>query len=525
MRIEGLESIALAAAAVRTPEDVLARIVAGLVDDAGAALARIWLTGLGDICAQCPMRTRCPDQTLCMHLAASAGRPQSGAPEAWSSLEGAHRRYPLGAGKIGRIAATGAPLLIADTGKDDASIDDPEWVRKEGIRGFAGHALLFRDEVMGVLGVFARTPIDARGFDALRSFAAQCGVAIANARAFQELTRARAQLALERSDLRAEASALRGPDALTGTSTALRAVLEQIELIAPTDGNVLILGEPGTGKARVAQAIHEKSGRAGAAFVRVDCAGLATETLERALFGRRRGYDGAPHDEAGRLEIADGGTLFLDEVGALPASLQGRLVRVLRDGTFERLGDTEPRSTDVRVVASSNRDLRAEIAAGRFREDLYYRLAVLPIDVPPLRHRRDDVAPLAAAFLAAAAARLGDPGLALSPADVQRLEREAWPGNVRELAGVVERAALLARGGPIDLDAVLPRAPSTHAADAVGAIETEAQRKQRERANIEAALLASAGRIYGSGGAAELLGMKATTLASRIKALGIRRRR
>jgi transcriptional regulator with GAF, ATPase, and Fis domain len=509
---------------------VLARVVEGLVRDAGFALARIWLTGLADICDVCPMRAECPDQTICLHLAASAGNPRSGTPDTRSHLEDACRRVPLGVRKVGRIATTGEPMRISDVSRFDTVIANPEWARSEGIQSFAGHALTFRDEVMGVLAVFDREAIGARAFESLRAFAAQTAVAIANARAFDEEVKLRKQLALERDYLREELRAARAHGAIIGESTALKTVLEQIELVAPTDANVLILGEPGTGKEVVAQAIHEHSGRSQAALVRVDCAALPRERFESELFGHVRGaFTGAVRDRVGRFELANGGTLFLDEVGELPLELQTKLLRSLQEGDFERVGEDRTRNADARVIAATNRDLRGEVAAGRFREDLYYRLAVFSIEVPPLRHRRDDIGRLASAFLAAAAQRLGRPGLRLTAADLRALERRDWPGNVRELQGVIERAAILARGARLDLAAALPPPSGRDGARATAsatatAIETEADRKRRERTNIEAALAATSGRIYGRSGAAELLGGKATTLSSRIKALGIEKR-
>ena len=530
MLLEGIEQVALAAAEARSPERVLTRVVGGLVADAGFAFARIWLTGLGDICDACPMRAECPDQTICLHLAASAGNPPSGASDAGSHLEDQFRRVPLGVREVGRIAATGAPLRISDLTHGDTPIANADWVRSQDIQSFAGHALTFRDEVMGVLAVFGREAIDARVFESLRVFAAQTAVAIANARAFDEEVKLRKQLALERDSLREELRAARAHGAIIGESTALKTVLEQIELVAPTDANVLILGEPGTGKEVVAQAIHEHSGRAQAALVRVNCAALPRDRFESELFGHARGaFPDALRDRVGRFEVAKGGTLFLDEIGEIPLPLQAKLLRVLQEGTFERVGEERTRSADARVIAATNRDLRGEVEAGRFREDLYYRLAVFPIEVPPLRHRRDDIGRLAATFLAAAAQRLGKPGLRLTAADLRALERRAWPGNVRELQSVIERAAILARGTRLDLDAALPPPNERDGAPALASasawsIETEAARKHRERANIETALAAANGKIYGRSGAAELLGMKPTTLASRIKALGIGKR-
>ncbi len=532
---DALLQVALAAAEARDPAAVLSTVVGGLTGGAGLALARVWLVGPGGPCDACPMHDECPDQTRCLHLVASAGNPRNEPQQRWSRIDGDFRRFPLGVRKVGRIAATGESLLVAEIERDAAWIARPEWARTEGIRSFAGHPLVFRGEVLGVLAVFCREGIGSERFEQLRGFAAQAAVAIANSRAFAELARLREQLELERDYLREEVRAARAHGAIVGSSPALRTALEQIELVAPTDASVLVLGESGTGKELVAQAIHERSARAAAPLVRVNCAAVPRELFESEFFGHARGaFTGAVRDRVGRFELADGGTLFLDEVGEIPLELQGKLLRVLQEGTFERVGESRTRRVNVRVVAATNRDLRREIEAGRFREDLYYRLAVFPIELPPLRERRGDVGALAAHFLELAERKLGKKGLRLTNRDVQALERYAWPGNVRELASVVERAAILARDGRLAIPAVLDRAtaavapvPSRPASAPVPTIEIESERdrKLRERANIEAALAACRGKVYGPGGAAELLGMRPTTLASRIRALGLVRRR
>ena len=535
MADDTLLSVALAAAEARDPTTVLSTVVGGLTAGAGLALARVWLVRPGGPCDICPMREECPDQTRCLHLAASAGNPRHEPPERWSRTDGDFRRFPLGVRKVGHIAATGESLLVADIERDAAWIARPEWARAEGIRSFAGHPLVFHGEVLGVLAVFCRDGIGTDRFAELRGFAAQAAVAIANARAFAELEHLREQLELERDYLREEVREARAHGAIVGSSPALKKVLEQIELVAPTDASVIVLGESGTGKELVAQAIHERSARAAAPLVRVNCAAVPRELFESEFFGHARGaFTGALRDRVGRFELADGGTLFLDEVGEIPLELQGKLLRVLQEGTFERVGESRTRLVNVRVVAATNRDLKREVAAGRFREDLYYRLAVFPIELPPLRDRRGDVGTLAAHFLASAERKLGKKGLRLSNRDVQALERHAWPGNVRELASVVERAAILARDGRLAIDAVLervdvprPSLPSRPVAEPgpVSGIETEHDRKQRERANIEAALAACGGKVYGAGGAAEMLGVRPTTLASRMRVLGLVRRR
>jgi transcriptional regulator with GAF, ATPase, and Fis domain len=531
-----LQQVALAAAESPDTTEVLSRIVHGLADEVGLALARIWLLGPGDICDECRMRPECPDQSRCLHLVASAGTPLTAAAERWTRIDGDFRRFPIGARKVGRIAGSGESIWLENVHDDYAWIGRPDWAREEKIKSFVGHPLVYRGEVLGVLAVFCREGIDQEGVEWLRAFAAQAAVAIANARAFEELGRLRAQLEQERDYLREEVRESRGSGIIIGESAAVRALLERIAVVAPTDASVLVQGESGTGKELVAQALHEASGRRDKPLVRVNCAAVPRELFESEFFGHVRGaFTGAVRDRAGRFELADRGTLFLDEVGEIPLELQGKLLRVLQEGCFERVGEEGTRRVDVRIIAATNRDLAREVEGGRFRQDLFYRLAVFPINVPPLRMRSEDVGLLAAHFLARSAQRLGRPGLRLIQGDVQRLAAYDWPGNVRELASVIERAAILARGERLAVEMVLPsadsRLPSVHAAKsspglpAEGAIETETSLRDRERNNLIAALERCGGRIYGPQGAAILLGVKPTTLASRLKALGISRPR
>lgn len=536
MRSETLQEVALTAAESADTSEVLDRIVGGLAREVGLALARIWLLGPGDICDRCPMRAECPDQSRCLHLVASAGQSLQVPSASWARTDGAFRRFPIGVRKVGQIAASGESIWLENVHEDYAWIARPEWARAEGIKSFAGHPLVYRGEVLGVLVVFCRSGIDREGFEWLRAFAAQAAVAIANARAFEELGRLRRRLEQERDYLREEVREGRGSGRMIGESAAVRALQERIEVVAPTHVAVLIQGESGTGKELVAQALHEASQRRDKPLVRVNCAAIPRELFESEFFGHVRGaFTGAVRDRVGRFELADGGTLFLDEVGEIPLELQGKLLRVLQEGSFERVGEERARRVDVRIIAATNRDLAREVEAGRFRQDLYYRLAVFPIDVPPLRMRGEDIGLLAAHFLARAAQRLGRPGLRLTHGDAQRLMTYAWPGNVRELSSIIERAAILAREERLALEAVLPRpdrersvSPASQRSKVPPAgeeIETEATRRARERQNLIAALERSGGRIYGPEGAAALLGIKATTLASRLKALGIQRRR
>jgi formate hydrogenlyase transcriptional activator len=312
---------------------------------------------------------------------------------------------------------------------------------------------------------------------------------------------------------------------IIGRSSAIQKTLRQIDLVAPTDATVLVTGESGTGKELIGRAIHEASSRRARPLIRVNCAAIPRELFESEFFGHVKGaFTGALRDRVGRFELADGGTLFLDEVGEIPLELQGKLLRILQEGQFERVGDERTRSVDVRVIAATNRDLRAEVAAGRFREDLYFRLDVFPIHSAPLRERVEDIGLLALHFLRHAERKLKTSGLALSEGDVRRLAGYGWPGNVRELQNVIERAAILARNGrpAIDLPAGRPAGAAPARAEEAGAGPiTEDQRRARDRHNIIAALELAGGKVSGPGGAAERLGFRPTTLASRMKALAV----
>jgi DNA-binding NtrC family response regulator len=311
---------------------------------------------------------------------------------------------------------------------------------------------------------------------------------------------------------------------IVGESEVLQAVLRQIELVADTDATVLITGESGTGKELVARAIHERSRRSNAPLVRVNCASIPESLFESELFGYVRGaFTGALNDRTGRFEAARGGTLMLDEIGEVPLAMQPKLLHVLQEKEFERVGETRARKIDVRIVAATNRDLAAEVEAGRFRGDLFYRLNVFPIENPPLRARREDIPLLAEHFIQASASRLHREPPPLTEAALRQLMARDWPGNIRELENVIERAIILAREGqlrfepgPTTLTPHPPSAPSTLPSLSRAAIE------KHQRDAIVAALERTGGRVSGPRGAAELLGMKASTLFSRMAVLGLK---
>ena len=529
--VELLQSISLAVAKVRDVETVLKMIVTGLADKASCTLARIWLTAPGDICERCAMRAECPDQERCLHLKAGEGRPLNPlSGDRWYRMDGDFQRFPLGIRIVGRIGASGQSEHLFDTAGDKEWIGRDDWLSREGIRTFVGHPLQFREEILGVLGVFTRERLGPEKVAWLRLFADHAAVAIANARAFEEIERLHRRLELENEYLREEVKVARGFGDMIGQSAALRKVLDQIGLVGPANTTALIRGESGAGKELIARAIHECSRRNGRAMVTVNCGSVPRELFESEFFGHVKGaFTGAIRDRAGRFQLADGGTLFLDEVGEIPLDLQSKLLRVLQDGTFERIGEERTRKVDVRVIAATNRNLEQEVEAGRFREDLFYRLSVYPIDAAPLRERTDDVGLLAAHFLEQACRRLGVPPLKLKQRHVEALQGYHWPGNIRELQNVVERAVIGAKSGPLEFD--LPQ-DSNNQQRAAGAAEPSKSRtsgilnygelKRRERDNLLAAMRATRWRISGPAGAAKLLGLRPTTLASKIKTLGLR---
>jgi PAS domain S-box-containing protein len=315
---------------------------------------------------------------------------------------------------------------------------------------------------------------------------------------------------------------------IVGQSEPILKIVKQIDVVAPTDASVLIHGESGTGKELIARAIHQASRRAQNPLIRVNCAAIPAELFESEFFGHVRGaFTGALRDRIGRFELADGGTLFLDEIGEIPLELQSKLLRVLQEGQFERVGEERTRRVDVRIVAATNRDLRAEAEAKRFREDLYFRLNVFPIHSPALRERPMDIPQLAAHFLKQVGQRLNMPGRRLRKSDIERLQAYAWPGNIRELQNVIERALITSEGLDLRIDlpagvaarSVVAAEPESPAAPA--GILTDAQVRQLERDNLKAALQAAGGKLFGKNGAAELLGLKPTTLASRLKRLDL----
>lgn len=341
----------------------------------------------------------------------------------------------------------------------------------------------------------------------------------------EEINKLKEQLELENAYLNQEVLEAKAYGEIIGRSPALGAILSQIELVAPTEANVLITGESGTGKELIAREIHNRSSRKQRTLIKVNCASIPKELYESEFFGHIKGaFTGAIKDRAGRFEMAEGGTLFLDEIGEIPLDLQSKLLRVLQEGTYEKVGDDKTRHVDVRIIAATNRNLKEEAQAGRFRQDLFYRLNVFPVEAPPLRQRMEDLPALAAHFLKTAVQKLNVPESRITQANLQNLQSYDWPGNIRELQNVMERAAILSKGGKLLLNLPSqnpdkkPKLPATENSDTVF---TEEEMKAKERQNLENALRQCNGKVTGPDGAAELLKMKPTTLYSRIKKLNL----
>ena len=340
-----------------------------------------------------------------------------------------------------------------------------------------------------------------------------------------EATKVIQQLTEETEYLRDELKAVHNFEEIIGSSKALCSLLRDVERVAVTGTSVLILGETGTGKELIARAIHNASNRRDKPLVKVNCAALPTTLIESELFGHERGsFTGATAKRAGRFQLADGGTIFLDEVGELPLELQAKLLRVLQEGEFEPVGSSKTSKVDVRVIAATNRDLEKLVAGGQFREDLYYRLSVFPVTVPPLRERRQDIELLANAFLRRSLQKLGLTMEPLTKDAIARLNAYNWPGNVRELQNVIERSVIIAEDGRPNLERALTAASGTvTAVETNDRVLTVSELQELERHNILCALRTCGWRIAGDNGAAKLLGMKPSTLNSRISALGLKK--
>jgi transcriptional regulator with GAF, ATPase, and Fis domain len=532
MNFERFLSITTAVAQERSVDTVLKMIVDGLAAQPDIAIVRMLRVDRGDICGQCAVRNQCPDQTRCLHLVATGGHPSKGTAEDWKTSR-EYPRVPFGAFNSGVVGVQGEPMLINDAERIRQWVPDSvkDWAGRAGFQSFAGLPLIFRGELLGVFTVYCCAPISETEYRWLRALADHAAIAVANARAFEEIGALREQLELHNAYLREEVKSQHGYGEMVGQSEAFKQIVRQIQLVAPTDASVLLLGETGTGKELIARAIHDDSLRRRRPLIKVNCASVPPELFESEFFGHTKGaFTGAVRDRVGRFQLADGGTIFLDEVGELRPESQSKLLSVLQEGEYERIGEDRTRRVNVRVIAATNRDLKQEMGGGRFRQDLYYRLNTFPIEVPPLRARLDDIPLLVEHAFVQARRRMNLKIASLTPQQLTELQSYDWPGNIRELHNVLERAVIISQGGPLRLDLVLGTRPAGRPLSRTSSAEppassccmTEEEMKGRERENILLALERTGGKIYGRGGAAALLGLKPNTLAARLHAMGIK---
>lgn len=525
-----INALLLELAQLQSVEKLFRTVVLRISNYPKISLARIWLTKPGDICPNCPMMAECNDQQACLHLVASAGKSTIDESLDWTSLDGAHKRFPMGARKVGHIAATGKPVIVKCIEEDSMWIAHPDWARKEGIQGFAGQPLIFRGEVLGVLAIFTQSILTDTILDVLRVIADHVATALANASAFEAIGRLKKKLEAENTYLRQELFEVASVGGIVGKSTLLQKVLNQVELVAPTNASVLILGESGTGKELIAREIHHRSLRKDKPMIKVNCASIPRDLFDSEFFGHSKGaFTGALTDREGRFSAADGGTLFLDEIGEIPLELQSKLLRVLQEGEYERVGENTTRKVDTRIIAATNRDLKRQVKLGRFREDLYFRLNVFPIEVPPLRARKDDIGPMADHFLKRSLQNMNRPKIKLNMGHLQQLQNYDWPGNCRELQNIMERAAISSITGKLCLELphntsqnITLESESEKIPQGESTVLSEAEMLRLQKENTLKALRKCNWKIYGSDGAAELLGIKPTTLTTRIKKMGLK---
>ena len=424
---------------------------------------------------------------------------------------------PIEDSPLGECFKSGKPMVINRLDSPDVPEEMYHKAKAEGLSSFCDIPLISRDRPLGILAVARRVEnaFDNEEIAFLTQVANQVAIGVENALAYREIADLKDRLAQEKLYLEDELRGEMDFEGIVGQSSALRHVLNLVETVAPSDSTVLMLGETGTGKELIARAIHERSRRKDRTFVKINCAAIPTGLLESELFGHERGaFTGAISQKIGRLELSDQGTLFLDEVGDIPIEIQPKLLRALQEREFERLGSTHTKKVDVRLVAATNRDLEKMIANREFRSDLYYRLNVFPIRIPPLRERPEDIPLLVRYFVQKYGRRMEKHIESIPAAAMKRLSAWHWPGNIRELENFIERSVILTHGSALQVPAgelggdgkAMPVASNSHS---------------DERDEIVRILKETKGRVAGPNGAAARMGLKRTTLISRMKKLGV----
>ena len=437
---------------------LLNSIASAIVEHTGAVMARVFLFQTEEECDVCRAQGSSGsggrEGEKHLHLRADAGTAGNIlGPDHLLSIDA-----PVPPSKVARERR---PFLTNDLLRDATGQVQvlPDLLRRYkdlGIVAAGARPLEFRGELMGVIGMLSQRPFDPQEFELLGIFADQAGMAIKSAHQFAQLERYKERLQVENAYLQQEIRSERGFEEIVGRSSELRSVLRKVKQVAEVESTVLLMGETGTGKELIARAIHALGPRKDRPMIKINCGAIPHGVVESELFGHERGaFTGALQRRLGRFELADKGTLFMDEVGELPLDTQVKLLRVLQEQEFERLGGARPIKVDVRLVAATNRDLDVEVVEGRFRADLYYRLNVFPIRIPPLRERVDDIPLLVRSFLDHFQRKLAKPLRGVTQAGMQRLMDYPWPGNIRELQNVIERASVLATSPIVDVSVAL----------------------------------------------------------------------
>ena len=445
---------------------------------------------------------------------------------------------PLEGTAPGLAFTSGRAVVVAKANPEEFTAETAKQAMAQGVKSGCVVPLIARGRKLGVIGVgsFQEGAFAEEDAELLSQVAAQVAIAVENALAYREIEGLKNRLSAEKLYLEEEINTAYNFEQIIGSSPALMRILKQVEIVAPTDSTVLIQGETGTGKEVIARAIHSLSNRRERTLVKLNCAAIPTGLLESELFGHEKGaFTGAIAQRVGRFELANRGSLFLDEVGEIPQELQPKLLRVLQEREFERLGSTRTIRVDARLIAATNRDLAQMVAEKKFRDDLYYRLNVFPITIPPLRERREDI-PLLVRFFASKCARLMKKRIEAIPADaVAALQEYTWPGNIRELENLIERAVILTPGSELQVpfsELKLPDKPAAlmtaHAASGRALPASESPNDASsleavERDHIVRVLRETNWIVSGPNGAAARLGLKRTTLQARMKKLGVSR--
>ena len=509
---------------------VLQSVVSALAAMPGMLTSRIWLLLGDDECDTCrregPVGLAQSYGARMLHLAAVEGR----IPKYEREFHLMPVDFPT---PPAWVIGTREPARVngfPDAPGVNLPPDYAQLLRDAGSRSANAFPLIHQGEVLGSIGLISSRELDDDEFELLGIFADQAAMAIRTAQLFRDVARYKDRLEIENAYLQQQLEEDRGYEGIVGSSPQLMGVLRKVRQVAAVDSTVLLLGETGTGKELIARAVHEGSPRKDRPLIKVNCGAIPQGLVESELFGHEKGaFTGALQRRIGRFELADKGTLFMDEVGELNLETQVKLLRVLQEREFERVGSTRPQQVDVRLIAATHKELEQEVAEGRFRADLFYRMNVFPIRIPPLRDRPKDIPLLVSHFLAQFQRKLAKPIKGLTPDSMARLEAYAWPGNIRELQNVIERACVLATDPIIEIGDALRPTPgrptaASYTAPAGAAPPTPESiipLEDNERLHIRRALQATAGKIHGKGGAAELLGINASTLRSRMQKLGI----